>query len=235
MSTEEPVTTEEAHPTGIPEAQRWLAAYNAPSLGSGVAVEDLTLRLGHMTLRLTSGRAAPVIVGGETVGFFFSGSGDFEYVSDRRVESTVMDLSIRKKTQLDLSEADEGLTVRGSVERVFVLAGGAKLPALDRRPPLEAPAEAVLKEAWEDHREHFTRVYVPPPAHQLVQARLDAPGKPLIRAEIATGKDDLLFTFDTVRAGLGPGAAGDHVHHQGSLHPSAPSRLEHGDQPPVRP
>lgn len=195
-----------AAPAAKPDAAALLAAYEDPSLGPGVAIDELKLRIGHMDLRLASGSAAPVRVAGETAGFFFQGHGTFEYVSEETAEHPVLELITDKSTKLELEDGNtEGSkdgakkVLGGPVQRIFVLASGAPLPKLvGKREALEPAEVSSLEKAWEAHRERFVAAYDTPPSHRFVQARIDAPDKPLIRAEIATGKDDLVFLFDRV-------------------------------------
>src|ERR1700686_63845 len=54
----------------------------SPSLGPGVAVSNLALNVGHLRLTLATGSAARLTAAGEQVGFFFKGTGRFEYTAE---------------------------------------------------------------------------------------------------------------------------------------------------------
>ena len=66
------------------------AAYASPEIGAASAVDQATFRVGNLTLQLTHGDVAPVMVDGAQVGFFFSGKGSYAYHSTDVLESSLI-------------------------------------------------------------------------------------------------------------------------------------------------
>lgn len=58
-----------------PNVATLAAAYANPTLGPAAKVEKVPIVISNISIELTSGSAAPVLAGGETIGLFFSGKG----------------------------------------------------------------------------------------------------------------------------------------------------------------
>ena len=154
-------------------------------------VRGLRLSVGHAKLTLTGGDAAYVVAGGETVGIFFRGEGTAEYVSVDPVEFPVLSWNVRKNTGLKPDTEGKSVTIRDGFREVLWLTGGVPLPALPTEgagTPLDAPFAAHLKK--------FGRVQSTPLEHQFTAWRLDGPDRPLVRAELSGGDEDLLYVYD---------------------------------------
>src|SRR5262249_11882059 len=92
------------------------------SLRAGAAAPvaaDTRLRHGHASVRLRSGRSAPVYAGSELTGFFFEGRGELEYTSTDPVEFPVVSYNARKAAGLAVEKGEKGLVVREEFEHLL--------------------------------------------------------------------------------------------------------------------
>ena len=172
--------------------------YGHPTLGAESRdASGMRFSLGHLSLRGESGRVVPVLAGQETVGFFFSGSGTFEYSSSDSVEQIVMAHNVSKATDLKPATTGGSVALTGHVDHALILSAGrpaGELPA--------AGAEAVapgsdLAREFADHREKFLRDRGGPAALDFAERALNAPQRSLVRVEMSGG-DDLVYVHDMV-------------------------------------
>jgi hypothetical protein len=75
---------------------------SAPSLGEPVAVNNATLNVGHLRLTLASGSAGKLTAAGEPIGFFFKGTGRFEYTAEA-TEMPVVTRNVKTDSHATLS------------------------------------------------------------------------------------------------------------------------------------
>jgi len=159
--------------------------------GPGRPIKDLKLSAGHLTLQLTSGSALPVMAGSEVVGLFFRGDGALEYASVDPIEFPVLAYNARKNTSLEVATEPKRVVIRDTFKEALWLAAGAELPAL--------PAEATgkpLDDALASHLAKFGKAYTSPLCHDFPAWRRNGGNRPLVRAEIAGGSEDLLYVLD---------------------------------------
>lgn len=168
-----------------------IESYERPHLGESVKVDNLTVPLSdRMTLRLLSGSAAPVTAAGQQIGFFFTGSGKLEYLSNRADEAVNVRFETRKTSDLNVAESAKGLVLTGNFDEVYVRVGGMTLP------PLGAGAGDALSDAFAKHLEAMTKRRDQTETHQLVKQRINAPNAPVAVAEFFSGKNLLTYHFD---------------------------------------
>lgn len=169
--------------------------YTRLTLGEkGVSISGAELRAGHMQLHLAKGVAAPVLAGTETVGFFFRGSGSWEYVSEAPEEFAVLarnakDVS-RWKPVIDTTRA----TLRDEFSEVLWIAAGGALAGGEG-----APAVAEFRK----HLQRFSRIQTESIAQRLAyRALAGSPStKPLAWGQFTGGKEDALFVYDPAVTG----------------------------------
>jgi hypothetical protein len=169
--------------------------YEHPTLGASKSVENMTFISGHLRVTLTQGSAAPVMAGDETLGLFFKGKGQFEYISDDPAEAAVMTTNLKKGTRLNPDKSGNGIAVRDNFEEVFIWTAGRELPALT-----STAAGADLAPAFAAHRETFGNEQGTNASFAFVKQKLDHPKKELVRAQFRGGKETLVYTFDSFDA-----------------------------------
>jgi aminopeptidase N len=179
--------------TAFPElVKQWLE----PSLQSpSQSVENVKLSAGHVSLVLVKGQAAPVLVGGEVVGLFFRGIGSLEYFSGDPVEFPIVSYNVDKNTSLKVVKEAKQLAIRDTFEEVLWLAAGAELPVLSAGP--DAPS---LDASFARHAKKFGMAHTSPPCHQFPAWRRNGGARPLVRAEISGGAEDLIYLLDASEA-----------------------------------
>jgi hypothetical protein len=174
-----------------PDVSSLAAAYETPALGAAVRVDKLPVKIGSLTLELTSGEAAPLLIGEERAGIFFSGKGTFSYKTTDPVERPLVAFEA-KKLDRTAEKADDGtITIRGSFERLHLLSGGIELPLLN------GESASGLEDALRAHREAFGNVRLRPRSHLLVRQKLDEPSSPVAVVEMG-GSDNNAYVLDTI-------------------------------------
>jgi hypothetical protein len=166
-------------------------AYDSPTLGAAKQVENVAFTNGHLKVTLGSGSAAPVKAGEETIGIFFKGKGQLEYTSDDPAEAAVLSTNARKATAMRPEKAGNGLVIRDSFDEVFLWAQGRDLPSLGEA------AGSELSAAFTEHRTVIERERSPF-TFPFIKQKLDAPTKPVVRAQFRGGKENLVYTYDSV-------------------------------------
>ncbi len=167
-------------------------SYENPTLGPSAPVQDLAFSAGNFRLSMASGDAAPVIVGGETAGIFFRGTGSLVYESVDRLERAVALFNLEKATKLSGKEIDHGLRIEAPVEQVLIWCTPDKLPEL-----AQGSGDAV-RQHFEKHRAWFTQDWLEPPSLLFAKPRIEGSSETLVRAELVTGDDKLVYLFDPV-------------------------------------
>ncbi|HYN41612.1 MAG TPA: hypothetical protein VE129_07550, partial [Thermoanaerobaculia bacterium] len=154
-------------------------------------VRGVTLSAGHGQFKLTNGEAAYVVAGGATVGIYFRGEGALEYVSVDPVEFPVLQWNVKKNTGLKPSVEGKSVTLRDSFTEILWLAGSSPMPQL----PTEGEGRP-LGEPFASHVKKFGRIEATPAGHMFASWHLNSPDRPLVRAEISGGDEDLLYLYD---------------------------------------
>jgi hypothetical protein len=157
----------------------------APSLGAPVAVNNVTLTVGHLKLTFASGSAAKLSAAGEPVGFFFKGSGRFEYTA----EATEMPVVMRN-VKTDSHATLAGATISEDVTEALVMLAGAEGPDLG-----SATGGAPLADDLKTHQDTFGRAQIEPGRHLIAAQKLGLPGMAAY-VEIVTPKDKLVYEYD---------------------------------------
>ena len=168
------------------------------TLGNAVLVGSMTVRTGHLECKISGGHAAPVLAGDATVGFFFEGRGEMQYVSADRVEAPVVIFNAKKESSLKPEKTDQGVRLTDKFTRLLWIAQGEPLPALT------GTASTPLTASFTAQRELFGRFRSAPLSYDFATQRLDAPAKALVRVEMDGGSDDVIYR----RSDLGDGWEG---------------------------
>ncbi len=180
-----------AGPGSFSEAcKRWSAL--APQ-GPSRPVSGLRLQAGHLEIELKNGSVVAVAAGSEVVGLYFVGSAGFTYLTADTIEFPVVSYNLKKNTDLQAVPGEAGLAIRGAVSEVLWLARGAAVPAL----PTEGTGRALDAELAA-HVQRFGRIQETPPAQRFAAWPQNGGGQPLVRAQLATGTDSLVYVFDPV-------------------------------------
>jgi hypothetical protein len=167
------------------------SAYEKPTLGASKTVSNVGFTSGHLKVTLAQGSAAPVMAGEETIGIFFRGKGQFEYVTDDPAETAVVTSNVRKGTRLGVEKAANGLVIRDGFEEAFFRVSGRDLPALGDS------AGADLTGAFAEQRKAFAEEQSPA-SFQFLKQKLDAAAKPAVRIEFRGGKETVVYRYDPV-------------------------------------
>ena len=167
------------------------SAYDDATPGQSKSVQNVTFTNGHLKVTLGRGSAAPVKAGEETIGIFFKGSGQFEYTSEDPAEAAVLSTNAKKATALRAEKGGNGLVVRDSFDEVFLWVQGRDLPSLGEAPGTDISA------AFAEHTTTFERERAPS-SFPFIKQKLDAPSKPVVRAQFRGGKETVVYTYDSV-------------------------------------
>ncbi|HEX6086241.1 MAG TPA: M1 family aminopeptidase [Thermoanaerobaculia bacterium] len=172
--------------------QTTIAAYDGMTIGQAMTVSDVKVTSGHMTFTLASGQAAPVIVGDETVGFFFSGTGTYAYVSDDPAEAAVVKHNVKKVSDLTLTDKSGALSINDSFSQLLYISPGGKLPTLSTSSTIS------VDQPFNEFKKYFGRDSGQPFAHLYALKKLDAPAGALAMAQIKGAQNPALYVFDDV-------------------------------------
>jgi hypothetical protein len=166
--------------------------YDAPKVGPAVSVRNLTFESGHLKISLDGGTAAPVMAGSETLGLYFKGAGNFEYLSADSAEAAIMSTNVKRATKLKAEKTDKGLVIRDTFDEVFLWVAGRELPKLT------GDAAPSLEQAFTAHRDTFSRDQEADPAFFFIKQKLDAPTVPVVRAQFKGGTETMVYLHDPV-------------------------------------
>jgi hypothetical protein len=167
------------------------AAYANPTLGPATNVGATTIHISNLTIDLASGSAAPVLAGSDPIGIFFSGKGTYTYRSTDPLEASIV-VYEAKRVGRDARADKDGVTVRGSFERLYLRGAAIELPKLAAGNP-----DPQLEQTFKAHLEHLAHALVKPDSHLLLRQRLDAPSSPVAVADFS-GSDDDEYVLDPI-------------------------------------
>ncbi|MEA2162228.1 MAG: hypothetical protein QOK37_355 [Thermoanaerobaculia bacterium] len=167
------------------------AAHANPTLGAAAKVERATIHISSITIELTSGVAAPVLIGADPIGLFFNGDGHYVYRSSDPVEKSLVLFEAKKMGRDARKETDGSVTIRGDFKQLFLRGSGIELPPLKGE-----TTDAALQQTFQRHREHFAKARSNPASHLLIRQQLDAASSPVAVAEFG-GRDDV-YTLDSI-------------------------------------
>jgi hypothetical protein len=154
-------------------------------------VSNLTFAVGHMKMTLASGSATRLLAGGDTVGFFFTGNGSFEYETTDTAELPVVNHNVKAVAHVKLVADAAHAVISDNFTEVLMVGGGVPWPELAGS---GAPAVA---DAFAAHEETFGRLdQVQSRSHFLALQKFSFPSAKMIRAEFAGGRDKLLYIHD---------------------------------------
>lgn len=176
--------------------------YAAPSLDGQVSeVENLPISIGHINLFLKKGQASLVMAGGKAVGIHFKGNGTLEYLSTDTSEQPVLRFNLKQNTGLVARTTPDGLLIEEPLEEVTLWFAGLSLPAL----PAPTKGASELSKAFESHQSFFKLrnsggTSLPPISHLAALQASNAPGQPLVIAEIAGKSEKYFYAYDEAHA-----------------------------------
>ena len=177
-----------------PNVKGWSDSFAAPVIaGPGVSVPSARIASGHLRLDI-GGTMYPVAVNGRVVGVFFRG-GKLAYTSTDPLEAASYRTNADRAASYEVSK--EGVVSDSVSSALVFLSAGADTLAPDGWPEGGAPAEAVTGLA--EHLERFAKDKGARYQKLFPQAMVDPPAEPLVIAEIAAGKNDVAYAYDTLR------------------------------------
>lgn len=163
--------------------------FDNPTLGAAAPVSNVTLKLSdRMSVTLTSGNAAPVMAGQDTIGLFFSGSGTFSYRADDKSEAVNVKHNARKASDFRLTDGDAPV-VSTEFKQMYLRSAGITLPQL-------AGTGENLGQQFNDLRAELKQRFTPA-THLLIKQRIDHPNAAVAVAEFAGGQATL-YVLDTI-------------------------------------
>ena len=124
------------------------------------------------------------------MGAYLEGDGAMEYLSVDPIEAPSVLYSTRKSSALTPEKGKDGVRLRDSFARLLWLSSGTAPQTLS------GAAAPTLAGSFAQQREKFSRSYAPPLSHDFALARANAPGEPLVRAEIEGGKQDFVYELN---------------------------------------
>jgi Peptidase family M1 domain len=157
------------------------------TVGNAVTVGSMTAATGHLVCRISSGRVAPVLAGDATVGFFFEGRAEMEYLSVDPIEAPLVTFNAKKASGLKPEKTEKGVRLRDRFTRLLWIAQGEPLPAFT------GADAAPMTSSLAAQREKFRRLRGAPLSYDFAIQRLDAPAKVLVRVEMDGGEEDLVY------------------------------------------
>jgi hypothetical protein len=157
----------------------------APVLGTPLAVNNVTLNVGHLRLTLASGSAAKITAAGEPVGLFFKGTGRLEYTAEA-TELPVVTRNVKTDSHATLT----GATISEDITDALVMLAGAPTPDLG-----SAAGGATLADDLKAHQAAFEKARMEPGRHLIAAYKIGFPGTAAYM-EIVTPKDKLVYEFD---------------------------------------
>ncbi|MFC2173203.1 M1 family metallopeptidase [Acidobacteriota bacterium] len=162
-------------------------------------VTDLEFKLGHMRVRLASGKLYPLkIESGFAFGGFFYGKGTFEYTCDDPHEKPVA-----KNNAGDLVKSEtSGSVVMGSGFPSALMFFKAGLPpSVYKMPKVQAPLEGGAEETYEKMMKKYVQIYLNGGfEHHVAAAQLNLRNNTYAYIEMARPGDDVGYVFDAISA-----------------------------------
>lgn len=165
--------------------------YENLTVGEATTVSSTDLAIGHMKLVMTEGKAAPVLAGKEVVGLFFEGKGTLQYDAATAAELPIASFNTRKESHLKYEGDARRGTISGPVNEILLLAGGVPMPQAT------GAAAGSLATTFGEHRAEFKRDQSTPATHGLIVQNLGVPNTQYLRAEVRSGRDELVYVFDS--------------------------------------
>lgn len=175
----------------------WAAALERPTLrGAGIDAAGRTLGAGHLSLSQCRGRLYPVVVLDRVVGVYLHGGATLSYASADPLEAATFRTNVERTTSWKL-DAKGGLSA--VVEGALVMMSAGAEAHGDGAGWLAGEPPAAATAALAKHVERFSMDLGARYQTILAQALVEPPVRPLVMAEIVTGKDDLSHLVDTLR------------------------------------
>ncbi|ANM28872.1 hypothetical protein ABI59_03525 [Acidobacteria bacterium Mor1] len=161
-----------------------------PGLGPAAAVQGVELSVGHLTIKLDNGSAAPILAGDKPLGLFFQGSGSYTYRSEEPMDQTAFAYMANKVSKFEPAKKGDALQVEDTFESLAII-GSIDLPEL-------GTGGGDLGESFGEHRKYFDGVWWLP-EHALVQQLADMPQSQVAYAEIRGATEEVTYLYDGSR------------------------------------
>lgn len=174
----------------------WTEAYGSPELrGAGEEVAGRTLTFGHLVLQLRAGRLCAVVAGGRVVGAYLHGIGTFRFTAADPSEVATFRTNAGSSSHYDV---DSRGSIADTFEDVLVyVSSGAD--TLGGEGWLDGTASPGAVAAFGRHLERWSQDQGWRAAQVMPQAQIEQPDEPVVLAEIAASRDDLVYLYDTLR------------------------------------
>ena len=158
-----------------------------PTLGQGIAVQGWNLSFGRMTFNMASGTIAPLLSGGQILGFHFKGKASFIFRSEDALERAPLTSNYRKNLKTPagkvlLTEVNGHLELTEDLTSFTLWKAGPDV-VFPAGTPNQAP-EKSFNSDWA----FFHRDGLGDRGHQFAAHLINTPDRNLVRAEI-TGED----------------------------------------------
>jgi hypothetical protein len=163
--------------------------YDNPTLGTATSISNGAWSHGHLKLTLTSGVAAPIVAGGETIGIYFKGNGSYTLVSEDPTEAAVLETNVKNSTGLRVEKSGGNRILSDTFTDLMLWTSGVALPAGG------AEGAAANAAQFEEHRKIFAREQSPA-SFMFVKAKMDGATAPVVRAEFSGGKENAVYLYD---------------------------------------
>ena len=175
---------------------REVETYTAlPTLGPAITVQNWNLPVGHMAFSMVSGTVAPLVSGGRTLGFHFTGKASFRFQSDDPLEWASLTSNYKKNfsgtnVRAILSEATGHQVLTEDVKSFTLWYTGSDI-LIPTGTAAEAPTTSFAKD-WK----FFGRDGLGDRGQDFALHLANTPTKKLRRAEIVGTDGPFLYILD---------------------------------------
>ncbi len=179
-----------------PDTAARLLAGEQPVFGKYRKAEGVEFRIGHFSLRFSTGTMAPMMLGDRQLGVYLEGEGTFSYNSVDPAEAAVLKTIVKSSSSLKQTPIDKGVQLSSKVSRVVLWTTPKGMPAGEGSTVVEGEPVAALDSKRDEHRKLFAKAWEAPPSHLYLQQMLDSPDSDYAYAELSTGSDRLVYRYD---------------------------------------
>lgn len=166
-----------------------------PTLGAALSIQNWTVPVGRMTFSMAGGTVAPLLSGGRTLGFHFTGKASFRYRSEDALERTTLTSNYKANleainTRAILSEVNGQLVLTEEIKSFTLWYAGMELPFPAGTPTQEPMASFTADWAF------FKRDGLGDRGHDFAIHLANTPARGLVRAEITGADSPFIYTLD---------------------------------------
>ena len=168
-------------------------AFGSLQAGPAVPVSNQTFSIGHAKITLKSGSAAPVRANNEIVAIYFKGDGLLEYDSVDPIEQPLLKHNARGQNA-NVAAQGNGSKVTININELTLYGAGVKLPELP------AGNGSDLSASFKEMETLFQRTESNPVVNSFLLQSFITPARQYVRAEIASGRDEYVYLYDTLES-----------------------------------